>query len=84
MDFYKKIYSIKSKNEFLDFLTELQKDKELNPQEWENKELSSYLEGIGSWVEDMDGYFLNMRKEIPQDIDWSFIATMFYVGKIYE
>ena len=51
---------------------------------WENDEITSNLEGICSWVDDMEGYFDNMHIEMPTDIDWRFIATLFYAGKIYE
>ena len=32
----------------------------------------------------MDGYYKNMSKEEPQNIDWNFIAILIYVGGIYE
>ena len=75
---------IKSKEEFISFLLKMQEDKNNNDSEWENKSIESYLEAIASWVEDMDGYYSNMNLSKPKDIDWSFIATLFYVGKIYE
>lgn len=59
-------------------------DNRDNSDEWENKDIQSYLEGIYSWVEDMEGYFENMKLDIPANIDWKFIAILFYVGKIYE
>ena len=32
----------------------------------------------------MDGYYANMGKEPPADIDWDLIATMLFAGDIYE
>ena len=84
MDINHIIDNINSKEDFVKFLTELRYDKEQNSEEWENREITSYLEGISSWVEDMEGYFANMNIDIPKDIDWKFIAILFYVGKIYE
>lgn len=84
MDFNKKINTIQTREEFLIFLNFLIKDKETNCEEWENKNISEYLKAIESWVEDMDGYYNNMNLEIPNNIDWSLIATLFYVGKMYE
>lgn len=49
-----------------------------------NTDIQSYLEGIASWVDEMEGYYKNVGKNAPQNIDWSFVATLFYVGKIYE
>ena len=84
MEVYEKINTIYTKDEFIDFMKFLIKDKEVNPEEWENGSVSEYLEAIVSWTEDMDGYYRNMNLEVPKNIDWRFIATLFYVGKIYE
>ena len=46
--------------------------------------LNEYLESVVSWIEDMDGFYNNMGLNKPENIDWSFIATLFYVGRIYE
>lgn len=78
------INSIMNKEDFLCFMEKLKEDSQLNREEWENKEIYSYLAGISSWLEDMGGYFHNMEMDMPTDIDWQFIATLFYVGKIYE
>lgn len=84
MDFNGIINDVNSKEDFMKFLTQLQFDKEQNSEEWENDEIISYLRGICAWVDDMEGYFHNMHIEMPTEIDWRFIATLFYVGKIYE
>lgn len=78
------IDDIKSKEDFISFVNSLLKDNQVNNGEWENKDISSYLEAISSWVEDMEGYYDNMKLDVPTNIDWKFIATLFYVGKIYE
>lgn len=78
------IDSVNSKEEFMNFLVELRCDKEQRSEEWENKDINAYLEGVYSWVDDMEGYFQNMNMEIPKDINWKLIAILFYVGKIYE
>lgn len=84
MDFNSIINGVNSKEDFMNFLVELRRDKEQKSEEWENNEITSYLEGICSWVDDMEGYFDNMHIDIPTNINWKFIATLFYVGKIYE
>lgn len=84
MGAYDKIDEIHTREDFMDFMNLMIKDKEMNPEEWENKSISEYLEAVASWVEDMDGYYCNMNLKMPKSIDWKFIATLFYVGKIYE
>ena len=78
------LYKISNKEDFLIFIKKLAVDKKDRNIEWENKDISSYLIGVSSWVEDMEGYYINMGLEMPSDINWQFIATLFYVGKIYE
>ena len=76
--------NIKTKKDFIDFINILFNDINENPEEWEDKSVNSYLESMQSWVENMEGYYNNTKQEIPQDINWNFIATLLYVGKIYE
>ena len=78
------MYKISNKEDFLIFIKKLAVDKKDGNIEWENKDIFSYLMGVSSWVEDMEGYYVNMGLEMPSDINWQFIATLFYVGKIYE
>ncbi|MBD5465429.1 MAG: hypothetical protein HDR22_06370 [Lachnospiraceae bacterium] len=84
MDLYDKINNIKSKEELIDFLDFLSKDRSKNKEEWQNNTIEDYLAAIGSWIEDMEGYYENMHLLIPNNENWSFIATLLYVGKIYE
>lgn len=76
--------NIKTKEDFIEFMNILINDIIENPEEWEDKPVKSYLESMQSWVEDMEGYYQNTKQTTPQDINWNFIATLLYVGKIYE
>jgi hypothetical protein len=78
------IKNIKTKEHFIDFINILINDTNEIPSEWEDTSVTSYLESMQSWVEDLEGYYDNTKQEIPQDINWNFIATLLYVGKIYE
>lgn len=84
MEFNDIINNIESKEDFIRFVNSLSRDKRERSEEWENKDIASYLDGIGAWTTDMEGYFINMKKEMPKNIDWKFIATLLYIGKIYE
>jgi len=79
-----RINRIKSKEEFIDFLNFLSQDKFQKNEEWENQTIEDYLSSVSSWVEDMEGYYKNKNLPIPDNENWSFIATLFYIGKIYE
>ena len=44
--------------------------------DWQNSSINDYLDAIAAWAEDSAS-----TGNIP---DWKYIATLFYVGKIYE
>lgn len=73
-----------TREDLVKFIDRLINDINNNPDEWTGKTIRSYLESIQSWIEDMDGYYNNTKQNLPQNIDWNFIATLLYVGKIYE
>lgn len=73
----KMLGKIKCKEDFIRFM-------ELYIPTIKDSSIEDYLEAVTSWAEDMDGYYKNTGKEIPQNINWDFIATLFYVGSIYE
>ncbi len=72
------VNEIKNKDDFLKFIRKYVITEDNHVQ------LNEYLESVISWVEDMEGFYINTGQKQPNSIDWSFIATLFYVGKIYE
>ena len=84
MDISSIIDNINSKEKLVSFLKYLSENRNSKKTEWMNNSIEDYLSSIGSWVEDMEGYYNNNNLSIPSNINWSFIATLFYVGKIYE
>ncbi|MFD1908576.1 hypothetical protein ACFTAO_10430 [Paenibacillus rhizoplanae] len=83
MELHEALKKVRSREDFTAFLGLLAKDYSANPGEWENGSVELYLEGVQSWVEDMDGYYENLKRPAPQNIDWSFIAGILYAGKKY-
>ncbi len=84
MKLYDYINNISNEDDFIKFLEVLKNDILINNDEWVNNNITSYLDSIYSWVEDMDGYYKNIGIEKPKDINWKFIAMLLYIGKIYE
>ena len=81
-DIVAKIEGISCKEDFLSFLAQLAADFQASPQEWENRTVDQYLEAMRSWVEDFSTSEYN-------DTDWSrveysIMARIFYMGKLYE
>ncbi len=78
------INSIRTRQDFVGFSKALSKDLHDNPQSWENVTLDRFLEAIGAWVEDMDGYYLNQGKPVPLQPDWKTIGDILMAAKMYE
>ena len=75
---------VSSKDGLVKLIEALAKDFKDNPDEWENKDLSSYLEAIASWIEDMDGYYENTNQPLPKDTNWKVFADILMAAKVYE
>lgn len=84
LDLKNALETITNKEDFIEFVNLLITDLAKNPDEWENKTLDSYLEAIGRWTEDMEGYYLNHHLSIPENVDWKVVATILIAAKIYE
>ncbi|MFL0121099.1 hypothetical protein V2611_04795 [Tenacibaculum maritimum] len=79
----KEINKMEKKEDFTNFISLLIKSYD-NSSNWENKNLKDYLEGLGSWIEDMDGFFENMNIDKPENINWKFIAMALSAATVYE
>ena len=78
------VQHIKSKEDFLEFLEALNQDFKNNIGTWENKTIDSFIEAMQSWVEDMDGYYINTKQPIPKDLNWKVFADILIASKMYE
>ncbi len=76
--------NITTKKEFVEFVYKLSQNFYDDPDTWENIDIGSFLESLGAWVEDMEGYYRNEGIEMPEVPDWQMIANMLIAGKVYE
>lgn len=76
--------SIQTKEELIKLIYLLSKESVMKSNSWRNNDLSSYLEAIASWIEDMDGFYENMGKSLPEKINWSVFADILMAARIYE
>jgi hypothetical protein len=57
-------------------------DYRVNSQEWEHDSIDEYLDAMAAWTNDFSNCKYN---DIDWDkIDYSIIAKILYMGKIYE
>lgn len=83
-DIENKVFTIETREDFLAFMELLITDLKKHPDEWENRDLASYLSAVASWTEDMDGFFMNFDLPVPENVDWKTFAMILLAAKIYE
>jgi hypothetical protein len=76
--------SIRSREDFVVFVRALRRDLHDSPASWENADLGRYLEALGAWVEDMDGYYSKEGEAVPDQPQWKYVASMLLAAKVYE
>ncbi|WP_341278248.1 hypothetical protein [Paenibacillus sp. FSL H8-0537] len=75
---------IKTKEDFIQFVSLLRDNLAHKPEEWENRALADYFDAIESWMQDMDGFYQNQNKETPADASWQLFASILMAAKYYE
>ncbi|MDV5353523.1 hypothetical protein QM201_00990 [Enterobacter asburiae] len=75
---------IKTKADFLAFLTLYNQDLHSCPEEWANRDLASFLDALKDWIEEMEQYYINTKQEVPSDVNWKVLYDMLMAARIYE
>jgi len=75
---------VNSRESFLRFAENLRQDFIMNPADWENDRLESFLEAIVACTADMEGYYRNRGEALPKEASWKILAEILYSAKIYE
>lgn len=81
---YSEVKTIQTKKDFINFLRALKNDYVENLSSWENKDIEAFLEAMASWVEDMDGFYINQGLPVPEKPNWKVFADILMGGKLYE
>jgi hypothetical protein len=84
MSMNEQVEAIQSRKALVSFVRSLYDDLKKKPETWGNKNLDSYLEAIAAWIEDMDGYYLNLNEPVPEEPSWKTIGQILLAAKLYE
>ncbi|MFA5205392.1 MAG: hypothetical protein WC708_13425 [Lentisphaeria bacterium] len=76
--------TVSSREDYIRFLEQMASDFRTNKAAWENQDVSAFLEAMASWIEDMDGYYLNQKMDVPADINWRFMTDVLMAARVYE
>jgi hypothetical protein len=79
------VENIDNRGDLAAFIRDLAEDLRRNRSQWENADLASYLEAAAAWVDDMDGYYKNVRgKPVPELPSWGIFADILAAASKYE
>jgi hypothetical protein len=76
--------AIQARADFLALLRALVQELREKPETWENNTLPLFLEATAAWTEDMDGYYQNQGRAVPDQPTWQVLAEMFLAARVYE
>jgi hypothetical protein len=73
-----------SREDLAALIRSLADDFRRKPEEWENGDLTSYLEAMAAWVDDSDGYHRNRGEAVPDQATWKALGQILLAAKVYE
>ncbi|MGH9760546.1 MAG: DUF7660 family protein [Blastocatellia bacterium] len=76
--------AIANRSDLADFMRALADDFRANAGEWSYDDIYGYLEAMAAWVNDMDGYYKNLGKPIPDIPTWGTFGEILLAGSVYE
>lgn len=77
--------TIKSKEDFVKFMSFYLEDFSKNREEWDNADLASYLAGLTGFVTNMDGYYKNKGLQVDTDNpSWRMLAEVLLAACVFE
>jgi hypothetical protein len=78
------VHRVRTRGDFVEFLSSALADLRTRPEDWENSTLENFLEAWGAWVGAMPGWCVNRGEEVPDQPDWHLLAGMVMAARIYE
>lgn len=82
-NFREDVKNIVTRHDLARFLLKVSRDFEVNGDTWENQDIVSLFSAMSSWVEDMDGYYINTGQEFREDQPWKTFADIVCGGIVY-
>lgn len=75
---------VETRDDLVQFVGRLQDELVQHPQNWANNDLSSYLDAMGGWIRDMDGYYRNQGQDPSQIPPLRLLAHILLAAASYE
>lgn len=75
---------VQTREDFVRFVRHLVSELQRNPKDWANQDLSTYLDALAGWTDDMVGYYQNLGVAAPIQPTWKVLAEMLLAARVYE
>ena len=76
---------IRSREDFVKFLTTLLNNYHTSKEDWENNTIKSFLNGIMGFTEDAKGYYDNIGEDVDvEKPSWRLFADILLAARVYE
>jgi hypothetical protein len=76
--------AVQTREDLVTLLAELRVDLERNPEAWANSNLTSFLEAMAAWVQDMEAYYRNTGQKLSDLSPWKLLADVLLAARAYE
>ena len=76
--------AVQTRDDLAAFVAELKADFDANRGNWTNVDLSSFLEAMAAWIQDMDGYYQNTGQKQSELPPWRIFADILMAARMYE
>jgi len=78
-------YPMKSRNDLARFIYALQDDLEQHPENWDNRDLHTYLGALAGFLNDAHGYYRNAKLDVDADVpSWRLLADCLQAASAYD
>ena len=75
---------VKTREDFVDYCHQLARSLRDDKRVFENADLVSFIDALGAWTEDMDGFYSNRGEAVPVQLSWEVMADMVSAALVYE
>lgn len=84
LDFTQQAKLIENKHDFIELIRVLANYLNEHPIDQSDLTVTTYLQSIAAWTNDMDGYYLNRNEEPPQNPTWRTLGEIIVAALYYE
>jgi hypothetical protein len=78
-------FEMNSRSDLVQFIYALQDDLSQHPENWDNKDLHTYLGALASFLADADGYYRNQHVDVDANLpSWRILGDCLQAASVYD